>query len=92
MRTMKAVAKSGVSRFKIGTEASPAMMSPHRNTVSRFALPEPLCLRRREMPHGGKLEIFPPQQIAVAEIEGDEVDARNEQQEQGDACSPAARR
>ena len=30
---MKAVANSGVSRFTIGTEASPAMIRPARNTV-----------------------------------------------------------
>ena len=67
---MKAVANSGVSRFAIGTEASPAMIRPARNTVVRFALQAPRLLR--EMLHGHHLEIFAPQQIAAAE--GDEVD------------------
>jgi hypothetical protein len=34
------------------------------------------------MAHGGKLEIFAPQQISVAEIKRDEVDAGHEQKEQ----------
>ena len=37
MRTMKPVAKIGVIRFRIGTEAIPAMTSPDKNTVNRFA-------------------------------------------------------
>ncbi len=84
MCTMKAVAKSGVIRFKIGTEASPAMISPHRNTVSRLAFLQRLGIGGRQVAHGGELEIFAPEQIAVAEIERDQVDAGNEQQEQRD--------
>ncbi len=37
IRTMKPVAKTGVTKFKMGTDASAAITKPQINTVSRLA-------------------------------------------------------
>ena len=83
MRTMKPVAKIGVIRFRIGTEAIPAMTSPDNKQVSRFARPSS-SPRPAEVPHRRELEIFATEQIAVAEIEGDQVDAGDQVEEERD--------
>ncbi|MNL29422.1 hypothetical protein D3C87_1511030 [compost metagenome] len=46
-----------------------------------FGTEEPR-FRRRAVAHGGELEELPPKQIAVDQEEGDQVDARHQQQEQ----------
>ena len=84
MRTMKAVAKSGVSRLRIGTEARPAMIKAAQRHVAHVRFTQAPRLFGRQMPHGHHLEIFTPQQITVADIEGDQVHAGHEQQQQRD--------
>ena len=78
IRTIKPVAKSGVTRFRIGTEASAAMINPHKSTVTRFAFSDPFCLGPAHMTHGGEFEILPAEQIAIAHVERDEIHTRNE--------------
>ena len=89
---MKAVAKSGVMRFRIGTEATPAMIRPHIKPATRFALRNCFASSGGMWRMAASSEIPAPEQIAVAEIEGDEVDAGDQQKEQREDTASTTRR
>ncbi len=84
MRTMKAVAKSGVSKLRKGTEASAGDHQAAERDIASICLPKRPRLGGRKMPHRHHLEIFAAEQIAVAGVKRDEVDAGDQQQEQRD--------
>src|SRR5699024_4698094 len=51
---------------------------------SRMSRPQRFGLRLRSEAHGGEFKEFTAQKVAVDEKEGGDIDARHQQQEQGD--------